>query len=139
MTTLTCSDRSTVRAVADHGEELVVESRRVADAAVVVVNGELDMLSAPQLQPEVERVLAEGVHRLVLDLTGVRFLGSSGLKVLLDVRDLAAGRGLGFHLVVGDNRHAIRPLEIVELDKVLPLRGSLEEALSERGGPTDVG
>jgi anti-sigma B factor antagonist len=116
--------------VAGHDEELIVGSRRVADAAVVIVKGELDMLSAPRLQPEIEHCLVEDVHRLVLDLTGVQFLGSSGMKVLLDVRDLAAGRGLGLHLVVGDNRRAIRPLQIVELDKVLRLHGSLEEALS---------
>lgn len=121
--------------MADHGEELIVKSRRVGDAAIVAVDGELDMLSAPQLQPEVERSLDEGVRRLVFDLTGVRFLGSSGLKVLLDVRDLAASRGLGLHIAVGDNRHVIRPLEIVELYHVLPLCGSVEDALREPGGP----
>ncbi|GAA5115333.1 STAS domain-containing protein [Pseudonocardia adelaidensis] len=125
--------------MADHGEELIVSSRRAGDAAVVVVDGELDMLSAPQLQPEVERSLAEGIRRLVLDLTEVRFLGSSGLKVLLDVRDLAAARGLRLHVAVGDNRHVIRPLQIVELDTVLPLCGSVDEALQERGGPADAG
>lgn len=128
----------------DHGagDELPqVETRHVASAIVVVVRGELDELTAPRVQPAIERSLdtLDGLSLLVIDLTELLFLGSTGLKILIDVCDLAAESGLGFHVVVGDNRHATRPLEITGLDTVLPLRRHLAEALGEQHQSPDVG
>lgn len=56
---------------------------------VVVVDGELDMLTAPQLEACVREQLAAVPTDLILDLEAVRFVGSNGLSCLLRVRELA--------------------------------------------------
>lgn len=68
-----------------------------AGDAVIALAGELDLSGAPALDEEITRMVAEhGVRRVVLDLRGLRFMDSSGLRVVaLAARRLeAAGRAL---------------------------------------------
>jgi anti-anti-sigma factor len=51
---------------------------------VVMVGGEVDPYTAPQLETALEKAVAEGAHaRVVVDLGRVGFLDSSGLRVLI--------------------------------------------------------
>ena len=68
-----------------------------AGDAVIALTGELDISGAPALDEEIGRLAGrEDVHRVVLDLRGLQFLDSSGLRVvaLAARRLLAAGREL---------------------------------------------
>jgi len=118
---------------------LVVETRRVGDAAVVAVRGELDDLTAPQVRCAVNDSTVDNAALLVIDLTELMFLGYAGLTILLDFRGFAVERGLGFYVVVGNNRRAIRPMEVTGLTVVLPLRGHLDDALREHDAPGEHG
>jgi anti-sigma B factor antagonist len=55
---------------------------------VVRVSGEIDILSAPDLR-EALLPAFDAASSVVLDLSGVSFLGSSGLAVLVEARDQA--------------------------------------------------
>ena len=59
------------------------ESVRVAPV------GELDIATVDKLQAEVARLLETGFAKIVLDLRGVRFLDSTGLRLVLEL-DAAA-------------------------------------------------
>jgi anti-anti-sigma factor len=50
---------------------------------VVEVRGRLDAELASRLEEELEAVLESAGHRLLVDMSGVRYIGSSGLRVLL--------------------------------------------------------
>jgi len=54
--------------------------------AVVTVVGDLDLGSAPQLHDHALLTAAEKTPQLVLDLGGVTFMDSSGLKCLLSIQ-----------------------------------------------------
>jgi anti-sigma B factor antagonist len=70
-----------------HGvAELELESRSSGDATVVVVRGEIDMATAPQLRNTLNELVDGGASRLVLDCRGLDFLDSSGIGVLIAVR-----------------------------------------------------
>ena len=58
---------------------------RDGDAATVVAEGEIDLASSPDLRSELQALLDGGVRTLVLDLSGVTFIDSSGLGVLVGV------------------------------------------------------
>jgi anti-anti-sigma factor len=62
------------------------ESVRVAPV------GELDIATVDKLQTEVSRLLETGFAKVVLDLRGVRFLDSTGLRLVLEL-DAAARAG----------------------------------------------
>lgn len=58
----------------------------VGERLVVTVQGEVDMLTAPLLWERVEETILAHEGALVLDLTGVRFMDSMGLGVMIRVQ-----------------------------------------------------
>jgi anti-sigma B factor antagonist len=67
----------------------------VGDAVVVAVEGELDLFTAPFLRDEVRDAIKQDGAHLVLDLTSLSFMDSSGLSVLIEAWRLATGEGGG--------------------------------------------
>jgi anti-sigma B factor antagonist len=57
-------------------------------AAIVTVSGELDISNAATLQEAVASITAKRPERLIFDLSGLRFMDSAGIAVLID----AAGK-----------------------------------------------
>jgi anti-sigma B factor antagonist len=64
--------------------ELRIENQ--PDAIVVLVGGELDLLTAPKLSARLNGVIRTSATAVVLDLTGVEFMDSAGLQILLNIR-----------------------------------------------------
>ena len=68
---------------------------------IVEAIGELDLESAPVLEREVIRLRADGHDRIVVDLHGVEFIDSTGLRVLLGLQRAAQRDGRSLSLVPG--------------------------------------
>jgi anti-sigma B factor antagonist len=107
---------------------LSVRPEKRGDAFVVHVTGELDLASSPildELLSETETI--EGP--LVLELTGVTFMGSSGLELLMkhSERCRKAGRTL---LVVANSRAVLRPISLTGLTTAVTLVSTLADALA---------
>lgn len=73
--------------------QLVIELDRDSDAVKLVLHGELDLSSAPLLEGELEDVEASGHSRLVIDLSGLEFMDSAGLHMLLKARNRSLANG----------------------------------------------
>lgn len=91
--------------------------------------GDIDVASAVTVRDALDRVIAAGHHRIVLDLGEVRFLDSTGLGVM--VGRLKAVRDLGgdMHLVCSSARIS-RVLSITSLDEVFPIHESIDDAVA---------
>lgn len=113
-----CEDTSMIR--------LQVQDRN--DATVVSVRGEIDMVTTPRLHSCLQERLARTPQRLIVNLSGVGFLGSSGLAVLVECLDDARGRGTDLRLVVS-SREVIRPLEATGLTELFQTYPDVESAL----------
>jgi len=80
---------------------------------VVSITGSLDALTAPQLTDYLTQRLGEGHHHLVVDLAGLEYTSSAGLRVMLNAVKDARARG-------GDLRvGAVRPT----VNKVFEMSG----------------
>jgi anti-sigma B factor antagonist len=101
------------------------------DTAVLTVRGEIDTLTAPAFTAATEDLLTASGEVLVMDLTEVRFLASSGLAVLITAAHRAEDRGLRLRLVIG-NRAVRRPLEITGTAALFDLHPDLESAYGGR-------
>lgn len=103
---------------------------------VLTVRGDVDGPSADALRHTVQPLLTAG-HRLVLDMSDVTFLGSSGIRFLLDVHHACLQRGLPWAVVAGDT--VGRLLRAVGADSMIAAVASLAEALCAAqvvdGGP----
>jgi anti-sigma B factor antagonist len=74
-------------------EQLQVDVKQEQDRVVFALVGELDMASAPLLQSAIDTAELDATAFVVLDLEGLQFIDSTGLRVILSVRKLCADRG----------------------------------------------
>ena len=88
------------------------------DITVIAASGKLNMVAAPQLRDVVRRSIAEGSARLVVDLSDVAFLDSSGLGAL--VACLKSARQAGGDLrIAAPSEQVMMVLQLSNLDRVL--------------------
>lgn len=85
-------------------EQLRVESRSESDRIIISLDGELDMASAPLLQAALENAEADAAPVLVLDLRELRFMDSTGLRIILWARERLRSRGHELALTVGSSQ-----------------------------------
>lgn len=103
-------------------ELLTVTARRVPpDAIVLAVCGAVDLSTASILQNSLLAHMYDGAARVVVDLTGVRFLSAAGLTVLVNVKQAAATAGNSLCLIAR-TRAVLLPLTITSLDGEFDIR-----------------
>lgn len=115
----------------DTDDQITIAVRADGPRSLIVVGGEVDMLTSPQLRATVLDQLgdAAGVQLVVLDLNAVTFLGTSGLAVLIEVREAAHMAGVELRLAC-TARRVLRPLTIAGLVSLFDIRESQEAALT---------
>ena len=95
---------------------------------VVSVSGEIDMYTAPELEQQLERVLADGASSAIVDLVEVGFIDSTALGVLLKALPRFARRG-GELILVSDDRRVLKTLAVTGLDGKFVVEAKLAEAI----------
>jgi anti-sigma B factor antagonist len=111
--------------------EFGVRSADAGDGVYVVgVRGELDLHTAPELDLELRELLERGALWLIVDLAAVTFVDSTSLGVLAAATRSAVARD-GALVLVTDRPSTIKALTITGLDRLIPLRRTLGEALVE--------
>ena len=105
------------------------------DSGIVVVQptGRLNMTAARMLREELHTLIESGQDRLVVDLSGIEFIDSSGLGALIS--GLRAARKTGGDLrIAAPNRQATTVLELTNLNRVLRVAPSQEGAFDDING-----
>ncbi len=113
------SDRTSV---GSRPEDQLSITRAASDdtTLVLVLEGELDPFTAPLFMAEIEGSLGDEVVNLQLDMGGVSFLDSSGLRVLMAAHNKLKPRGGGV-VLAGATDIARRVIEIAGLDRSFTL------------------
>jgi anti-sigma B factor antagonist len=104
---------------AEHGQWLVLS-----------VQGEVDVATAPQLRERLVDAVAEGHAHIVLDLTNVGFLDSTGLGVIVGCLKRARAND-GEIVIVSDQRSILKVLEITGLTAVFAIHPTVDAALAD--------
>ena len=94
-------------------DQLTAVVDRAASPPVISLSGELDPHTAPLLQREIDSVISDGSD-LVLDLSQLAFVDSSGLRVLISAQQQLADHG-GTLVVRAPSETVRRLLEITGL------------------------
>ena len=108
--------------------DLSLETRTEGDRTVVSVGGEIDVYTAPQLRERVVDLVAAGQVDLILDLTDVEFLDSTGLGVLVGALNRVRANDGSLALVLTQER-ILKIFEITGLRKVFPIHQTVAEAV----------
>lgn len=119
-------------------EFLNVTARPVPPGAVVLaVRGEVDLLTCPLLRDRLLAHLHGTAPQVIIDLTGVDFIGAAGLTVLVIVSETAAAAGIKVCLVA-HTRPVLLPLTITGLEGVFDIYPDLAHALLRLAGGPDA-
>ncbi|WKU03939.1 STAS domain-containing protein [Micromonospora sp. HUAS LYJ1] len=107
--------------------EFTLSTRREGAGTVVEVAGDLDMSTTPQLRERLREVVEGGARVVVVDLTGVGFMDSSGLGALVVAyRELRERNGwLG---LAGVRRSVRTVLSITSVDQVITIFDTVRDA-----------
>ena len=102
--------------------------RRDRGHTVLEFRGEIDIASAAEILPHLDRETGRPGARIVLDLGGVEFFDCSGLRLLYRARRRVLDGGGQVHLVC-THPLTLRMLRITGLARLLPPRPTLAEVL----------
>jgi anti-anti-sigma factor len=108
--------------------DLDLSTRMIGERAVVSVAGEVDLETASELGDHALDALREVSPHVVVDLSGVTFMDSTGLKVLLTIQRRAQLAG-GSFAVAGATRSVRKVLTLTGLDQTFALHDTVDEAI----------
>jgi len=97
-------------------DDVITLSTSTSEDGVVTVTvvGEVDTFTAPVLRSTLDSQLEQQPKELVIDLSGVQFLGSAGLAVLVETQKSSRARDVALSLIA-TTRAVTRPLEVTGL------------------------
>lgn len=106
--------------------DLYVENNQVNGWSTVRVTGEIDMSNAPELSDFLAQLIESEQRDLAMDLSGIEFMDSSGLGVLVKAHQLLAEREQSL-VLRSPSPQVMRTLEVSGLNNVLSVDGSTED------------
>ncbi len=109
--------------------ELSVSRQSVGGFPVVAVSGEVDVYSAPALKDSLTELLQSGVVTVIVDLSDVAFLDSTGLGALVEARSATTEAGGSLPLVCSQER-ILKLFAITGLDGVFTIHPTVDEAVT---------
>jgi len=101
---------------------------------MAVVEGEIDLSNAPGLLGELTAAVPNSARGLLLDLTALEFLDSSGVHMLYDVAERLATRQQRFAVVLEPGAPPRRAIELSGVEPAAWLHGEQASALDALGG-----
>jgi anti-sigma B factor antagonist len=110
-------------------ETFSLTRKSLAHCELVALAGELDLAAAPQVSDSID-ALADPTRPLVVDLSGLEFIDSTGIHALVHPTPQQ-----GAVVLVCPPGNIRRVLEMTRIDRVLALYESLDAALAEYDVP----
>ena len=107
---------------------VVIARRSAGPVELVSLSGTLDAWSEPEVRSALRAVLEEGRSRLVLDLSGLKRVDSTGLSVFLSVLKAARTAG-GDVVLLSPSATVVSVLRLTRLDQILEAFGDEGAAL----------
>lgn len=113
-------------------ENINFETKRIGDIAIFKLNeSRFDSQISGLVKGELTILLhAEGIKKLIFDLSEVEYCDSSGLSsILLAYRILQTEDG--YIRLASPQKNVAKLIEISQLNRILPIFNSVEEAISD--------
>jgi len=96
---------------------------------LVTVTGRMDAVSSPEFEKELARLIDEGNINFVIDLAGLDYISSSGLRsILVTAKKLKAKNG---QILLASLQAVVKEVfEISGFSAIIPIHESVEEAMA---------
>jgi anti-sigma B factor antagonist len=107
----------------------VLVEKTSAKGSILRIEGILNAHSGPSLKNQIETLLQDGSNELMIDLSGVDFIDSSGLAVLVSGLKRTHSQA-GSLALVGVKPNVMEVFKLTLLDRVFKFLPNLDAALS---------
>lgn len=101
-----------------------IELQQIQDISIAALSGEVDLSSSPRARSAILACL-NGGNSLLVDLSAVKYIDSSGIASLVEGFRLARDKQLAFGLLAV-SEPALRVLQLARLDRVFPLYADID-------------
>lgn len=109
--------------------QLAVDSAEHGASTVLSVSGELDIATVRVLREAVDKAVASAPPRLLLDLSDLAFIDSTGCRELVQTSKNLASRGTSVEIVCPTaNRRVRRIVDFLQLQLLLPVHERMPPA-----------
>ena len=110
-------------------DQLQIDVRHGDNRVVLTLTGELDMASAERLQQAIDEEGLRAETSVVLNLEGLQFIDSTGLRVMLKALERCRARGQDFAITPG-SQQVQRLLSVAGVATHLPTISSTDEMVA---------
>lgn len=104
---------------------LLLEKEEREGSVVLAMEGEVDVATSHLLRDELNDIVESGHRRIIIDMTRVTYMDSSGLGALVQVHRILGNKGS--LALVGCRPAVERVLRFTQFDKVLDLYRTFED------------
>jgi anti-sigma B factor antagonist len=107
-----------------------ITEREQNGITIFVLEGRVDSEGAVDLDLALQAATSEGKHKMILDMSEVRYINSAGLRTLADI--LTQNKNNGGDLKLNNlNPKVRRVFQIIGFDKFFAIYATIEEALAD--------
>ncbi|WP_186762652.1 STAS domain-containing protein [Lentzea tibetensis] len=110
-------------------DDVVLRTHRQDGVLVVSVHGDVDLATVRPVAAELIGLVACRPDGVVVDMSGVTFLGAIGITLLLDAQQYAEQLGIPFATTTA-GRAVLKPLRVTGVDAELRTHETLRGAVS---------
>jgi anti-anti-sigma factor len=100
---------------------------------IAALEGEIDIANASEVRDQLLALLSNRPSGLIVDLSGVTYLDSRGVHVLLELAERTKIRHQQLRIVVPEGAMIRRILQLTRLDVVVPLDHTVDDAATRMG------
>ena len=108
---------------------LETATREAGGYTILVLRGEVDVYTAPQFREAIDKILTPGQLHLIVDMSGISYIDSSGLGILLSAIKRVRPKG-GTVNLVGCNSAIDRVLRITNLNTVFNVVDTIDQVFA---------
>ena len=113
-------------------EMLTYEQSQHGDITVLSISGNLDSLTVPEVRPVIEKIVASGIRKVALELSGLEVIDSSGIGAIVSLFKRVRGMS-GDVKIVGVRGQPREILRLLGLERAFDIVPTLDEAARRFG------
>lgn len=107
-----------------------ITQRVEGDVTVFLPEGRIDTLAADEMDQALQSAVAGGSHKIVVDMSGVDYISSAGLRALAAVLVKCRDEG-GDMKIAALNERVTRVFNIIGFDLLMSLHGTTDAAIAD--------
>ncbi|MBU1340122.1 MAG: STAS domain-containing protein [Proteobacteria bacterium] len=107
-----------------------IKSEQKENIGVIMVEGEVDMFTSPSLRDKLVPFFEKGVKGIIVDLSGVSFMDSSGIATLVEGLQWSKKNNKAF-VLTGLGTNVLNALTLTKLDNVFTIKTNTDDAYKQ--------